>query len=286
MVPETIATGLGGNVGKGGAGVNTASSLPWLLWVALVCAVSGPQVVVPGLALPATGRDIVLALDLSGSMETEDFELNGKTISRLDAVKSVATEFVRGRSGDRVALVIFAEDAYFATPLTYDVESVARRVAEAKIGISGRSTAISTGLGLSLKRLSASKASSKIVILLSDGKNTSGNVDPLEAAKLARELGIRVHTIAMGIHDTEEDTPIRDAVDTKTLNAVAELSNGTAYRVRTTGDLAEVSAAIDAMETNPKDLPGTKITRDLWIYPALLAFLFAIGLHMAGRHRA
>ena len=285
LVPQTIAEGLAGPSGTG-IGVKSAKLVPWALWTLLIIAISGPQLVIPGAALPATGRDVVLALDLSGSMETEDFDLNGTTVSRLDAVKSVATDFVRGRSGDRVALVIFAEDAYFATPLTYDVEAVARRIAEASIGISGRSTAISQGLGLALKRLSASDAASKVVILLSDGKNTSGSVNPLDAAHLARELGVRVHTIAMGIHDTDDDVPIRDAVDAKTLNAVAELSDGTAFRVRTTDDLEQVSAAIDAMETHPENLPGTKITRSLWIYPAALAFLIALGLHMTGRQRA
>lgn len=284
-VPSSILSGADSSA-KSGLAMAGQKILPGILWIALVIALAGPRYVVAGAALPANGRDIVLALDLSGSMEAKDFELNGLPSSRLDAVKTVAIDFVRGRSGDRVALVIFAENAYFATPLTYDVEAVAQSIEAATIGISGRSTAISDGLGLALKRLSSSPSPSRIVVLLSDGVNTSGNVDPLGAADLALELGIKVHTIALGVHETGDGSPIRDAVDAETLRLVAERSGGTAFRVRSTADLRAVGASIDVMETSPDDLPETALYRDLWIFPALIALLAALSLHISARERA
>ncbi len=276
-VPMAIGARLEAGSGSGVAAAGRRA-LPLLLWVALVIALAGPRVVMPSPALPASGRDIVLALDLSGSMEREDFELDGEVVSRLDAVKQVAVEFVRGRAGDRVGLVIFAEKAYFAAPPSFDVESVARSIAAATIGISGRSTAISDGLGLALKRLQTSRAPSRVVILLSDGVDTAGTVDPRDAAGLAKQLGIRVHTIALGIRDTSDAEDPRDAVDAETLRAVAELSGGTAFRVRTTDDLAAVARSIDAMEASQAGAPIVELHRELWIYPAALALLAALAM--------
>jgi Ca-activated chloride channel family protein len=282
VVPLTIATRMGAadGAGPGGAG---RKWIPLALWVALVVALAGPRIVMPNPALPASGRDIVLALDLSGSMEKEDFELDGAPARRLDAVKRVVIDFVRQRTGDRVGLVIFAEKAFFAAPPTFDVEAVARIVEEATIGISGRSTAISDGLGLALKRLEASTSPSRVVILFSDGVNTSGNVEPRDAARLARELGVRVHTIALGQYDTSDGSGNRDAVDAETLQAVAQMSGGTNFRVRTTADLVDVGRTIDAMETNPAKAPAVQIYRDLWVFPAGLALLLALALLLVKR---
>jgi Ca-activated chloride channel homolog len=285
IVPNSI----GARLEAGGASAVSAAGrriLPPVLWVALVLALAGPQRVIPTKALPASGRDIVLALDLSGSMEQKDFEYEGREISRLDAVKRMAVAFVRGRAGDRVGLVIFAKEAYFATPPTYDVEAVAQNIEEATIGISGRSTAISDGLGLALKRLTKSPSPSRVVILLSDGVNNAGTVVPKDAAELARTLGIRVHTIALGPRDMTETTNDPDVVDAETLRAVAEASGGTAFRVRTTKDLEAVGRAIDAMETSPAEAPVAEVYMNFWMYPAALAFLAALLILVNDRRRA
>ena len=273
VIGSRLETGSGSDMAAAGQRL-----LPAVIWIALVIALAGPRVVEPSPALPASGRDIVLALDLSGSMEREDFELDGAVVSRLDAVKRVATTFVRGRAGDRVGLVIFAEQAYFAAPPSFDVESVARAVATATIGISGRSTAISDGLGLALKRLQSSASPSRVVILLSDGVNTAGTVAPRDAAALAKQLGVRVHTIALGPRDTSDAGENLDAVDAETLRAIAELSGGAAFRVRTTDDLAAVADEIDAMETARTGAPVVELHRELWTYPAALALLAALVL--------
>ena len=282
-VPPTIAAGLerAESIRLLGAARRT---LPWAIWLCLVVALAGPQRLAPAAALPASGRDIVLVLDLSGSMETEDFELDGRPVQRLDALKRVAARFARGRAGDRLGLVVFGEDAFFAAPMTYDVEAVARAVEEATIGISGRSTAISDGLGLALKRLKESDAASRVIVLLSDGVDTSGTVAPVGAAKLADDLGIRLHTIAMGPHAVGEANPTRDAVDAPTLAAMAEAAGGTAFRVRTTVEFEAVSAAIDDMEPSLRDRAGTAFYRPLWPWPAGLAGLLTL-LGLAGPGR-
>lgn len=282
-VPEGLGTRLGLAGGSGGA-----AGLRWgpvLLWILLVIALAGPRLLVPNPALPVSGRDLVLALDLSGSMVRKDFALNGEEISRLDALKHAGTDFVLRRGGDRVALVVFASKAYYATPPTHDVTAVAEGIAEAEIGISGRATGISDGLGLALKRLRGSTAASKVVILLSDGVNNAGPVKPRDAARLARDLGVRVHTIAMGPRDLTNADGERDAVDAETLNAIAELSGGEFFRVKTTEDLIAVTEAIDRLEAIPADGPSALVHRPLWVWPAGFAALLVIGLALPGLRR-
>ncbi len=251
--------------------------LAGLAWFFLVIALAGPQISRQSALLPASGRDIVLVIDLSGSMLKEDFRLDGQAISRLDAVKTVAARFVAARRGDRIGLVIFGDRAYFAQPVTFDVDAVARAISEAQIGISGRATAISDGLGLAMKRLSASDQASRVVVLLSDGVDTSGKVPAVDAARLAAGHGIRIHTIALGPEDLENQPKSRNAVDAKTLREIAETSGGTTFRVRGMEDLLAMAATLDQIEPNPSTRPPMRYWQSLWIWPATAA-LVLLGL--------
>ena len=280
-VPPTIARQLG-TAARQGLAARMPVLLPALVWIGLVLALAGPQRLVDTGALPVSGRDIVLVLDLSGSMETEDFQIDGRTVSRLDAVKTVGAAFARGREGDRMGLVIFGETPYFATPMTYDTEAVASAIEAATVGISGRSTAISDGLGLAMKRLSQSAAASRVVVLLSDGVDTSGRVAPVGASKLAKELGIRVHTIALGVTATGEAGANRDSVDAETLEKMAAATGGATFRVRTTGDLAAVSADIDRMEATERAAATVAVRRPYWTWPAGLAVAAGLALLAGG----
>ncbi|WP_372800059.1 VWA domain-containing protein [Paracoccus seriniphilus] len=244
-----------------------------LAWVALLVALASPRTETVTDIIPASGRDIVLALDLSGSMMKEDFQLNGLPVTRLEAVKQTASAFVTSRRGDRIGLVIFGERAYFASPLTFDVDAVARAIDEAQIGISGRGTAISDGLGLAMRRLSDSNAPTRVIILLSDGVDTSGNVPAVEAARLAATHGIRVHTIALGPEDLENQPRSRDAVDVATLRAIAREADGDSFRVRSTGDLRQVATALDRLEPSPSARPPMRYWRSYWVWPATLALV-------------
>jgi len=241
-----------------------------------VLALAGPQVSRPSGMIPASGRDIVLAMDLSGSMEREDFDLDGTPLSRLDAVKRVASRLVASREGDRIGLVIFGDRAYFAQPLTFDVNAVARAIDEAQIGISGRATAISDGLGLAMKRLVASEAPTRVVVLFSDGSDTSGKVDAVEAARLAAGHGIRIHTVALGPQDMETAPKTRDAVDSETLRALAGASGGATFRVRGMEDLERMAAALDDLEPNPSERPPMLYRQSLWPWPAGVALILLL----------
>lgn len=249
--------------------------LPSLLWLSLLLAIAGPQRLAETEALPASSRDIMLTLDLSGSMERKDFALDGEEARRLDVVQRVAAQFTRVRAGDRLGLVVFAEEAFVAAPLSHDVEAVARVIEQTTIGIAGRSTGISDGLGLAMRRLHASGARAKVAILLSDGVDNVGSVDPRAAAALAQELGIRVHTIALGPRDTGDRGDLRNAVDAQTLAAISDLSGGRAFRVRTTEDLRAVGRELDLMEGSPTDVPPTRIYLPYWTWPAMAALLCA-----------
>jgi len=274
FVPMSIAGRLP-EVGAGGLARRLPQLLAALLWLSLVLALAGPRQLATSDALPVSGRDIVLVLDLSGSMSQTDFELDGQKVSRLDAVKHVATRFIEGRAGDRVGLVLFAEKAYFASPMTFDVKALARAIDEATIGISGQSTAIADGLGLALKRLQTSDARSRVIILLSDGSDTSGSVLPADVGTLAQGLGVRIDTIALGPRDLETSPDARDAVDSATLTAIAQASGGGSFRVRTLDDLQGVAAAIDRMEPSLADEPPLTVYRSLWVWPAGLGLLIA-----------
>jgi Ca-activated chloride channel family protein len=245
-------------------------------WAALVLALAGPRLPAWTNLVTFSGREIVIALDLSGSMVKEDFVLDGKPLSRLDAVKHVASRFVAARKGDRIGLVIFGDRAYVAQPPTFDVASVAHAIDRAQIGISGRSTAISDGLGLAARRLMQSDARSKVLILLSDGVDTSGKVLASDAARLAAGHGIKVHTIALGPDDLESQPQSRDAVDAAGLRDIAEAGGGTSFRVRSMDDLNAMAASLDEMEPNPMRRPPLQYWRSLWMWPGGAAMAMAL----------
>lgn len=280
LVPEHLfpPDAAGGQAWHQGVSVTLVAA-----WVLLVAALAGPQVERVASAVPASGRDIILTLDLSGSMEKEDFLLDGQPVSRLEAVKRTAANFVANRTGDRIGLVIFGARAYVAAPPSFDVAAVAETIEEAQIGISGRGTAISDGLGLATRRLLTSDAPSRVIILLSDGVDTSGSVPAADAARLAAGHGIRIHSIALGPDDLETQPASRDAVDVATLRAIADAANGQMFRVRTTGDLDAVAEALDQLEPNPADRPPLRYWQPLWFWPAAVAALLLVLALFRGR---
>ncbi|WP_181706374.1 VWA domain-containing protein [Chthonobacter rhizosphaerae] len=286
VVPDAIAATLGSGEAAAARRDRTHRLLAWAAWLALVVAIAGPQRVLPSPALPATGREIVLVLDLSGSMEAKDFQLNGQPVRRIDAVKAVSADFLRGRAGDRVGLVFFAEQAEVAAVPTFDVAAVAEAMETAAIGDLGRSTAIGDGLGLAIKRLRDSTAPSRVVVLLSDGTSTAGAVRAETAAELARGLGIKVHTIALGTTETLAGSEgAGSLVDAATLEAIASVSGGSFFRVRSTDDLKAVTSAIDALEGGRAAAPSVAVAVSLWPWPAGAAVLLLAALFVFDRRR-
>ncbi|HEY8065953.1 MAG TPA: VWA domain-containing protein [Methylosinus sp.] len=265
--------------------------LPWravagaLAWVCLVLALAGPRIAGAVAALPAAGRDIMLALDLSGSMTKTDFELDGVAASRLAVLKHFGAELIHRRAGDRVGLVVFAETAFAAAPSSFDLRAVSATLESMEIGLVGRSTAIGEGLGLALKRLSDSTAPSRLVILLSDGANNAGSSEPAAVAELARGMGVTLFTIGLGVDDTSSKPDDPDAVDFAALQHIAEIGGGAAFRARTGAELEAATRAIEALIAGPAPAPPTVIFRELWIYPGALAFCAAMALALSTRER-
>ncbi len=276
-VPDAVGQSLLSGAGQGGAPLWRRRVAPWGTWVLLVLALAGPRQLEPVPALKVSGRDLAIVLDLSGSMVRDDFFLDDAPVTRLEAVRRIGAAFARRRAGDRVALIVFGSEAYYAAPFSFDTEAIARRIETAEIGVSGRATNISDGLGLALKRLETSQAASKVVILLSDGVNNAGATNPRGVAGLAAGMGVRVHTIALGPKDlTDSDPGENGVVDAATLRAVSELSGGTTFRVRTTEDLVAVMEALDRLEASDSDGLSAEVFAEFWIWPAALAGMLCL----------
>lgn len=173
----------------GGASVRRFLALT--VWALLVCAAARPQWAGEAQKIESEGRNLMLVLDVSGSMAEPDFVLNGSPVRRWDAVQAVARHFLKKREGDRVGVILFGERAYLYTPLTYDLQTVSTLLAEADVGMAGRQTAIGDALGLALKNTVDLPAKSKVVVLLSDGAANAGVMKPLEAAEIAKKRGLK-----------------------------------------------------------------------------------------------
>lgn len=261
----------------------------WLAWGLLLAAGANPRWLGEPLGVTTSGRDLMLVLDLSESMEVKDFLLDDEPVDRLTALKSVAREFIRRREGDRVGLVLFADQAYLNVPLTFDRATVERMLEETFIGLAGRSTAIGDAIGLAAKRLRLQDAPYKTVILMTDGANTAGNVDPRRAAELAARAGLKIYTIGIGADEmmvrqlfgTIRVNPSTD-LDEDTLRAIAEATGGRYYRARDVKALEQIYRDIDQLEPVPREEQHYRPIRPLFIWPLAAALAVAGGL--AGWH--
>jgi Ca-activated chloride channel family protein len=259
-----------------------------LAWVLLVIAAARPQFVGAPVHLPVTGRDLLLAVDISGSMETEDMQLGQQVTDRLTAVKAVAGNFIEHRKGDRLGLILFGDQAYLQTPLTFDRETVRTLLNEAAIGLAGKSTAIGDAIGLAVKRLRERPAENRVLILLTDGANTSGSVDPLKAADLAAREGVRIYTIGVGADEMlvrgffgTQRVPSNE-LDEATLTAIAQKTGGQYFRARDIESLQKIYALLDKLEPVSQDEETFRPIHELYAWPLsgalLLTALLALGM--------
>jgi Ca-activated chloride channel family protein len=265
-----------------------AGSGHWLLpvavimWIALVTASMRPQWLGEPADVPLTGRDLLLGLDISGSMRERDFEINGRTVERIEAAKMVASDFIARRDGDRVGLILFGDNAQVQTPLTYDLQTVRHFLSETVVGLIGSSTAIGDAIGLAVKRLRERPADSRVFILLTDGANTAGAVTPEEAARVAAENEIRIHTIGVGAEAVTVEglfgkrviNPSK-SLDEASLTQIATVTGGEYFRARNTRELAKIYDAINAMEPSAQDLVGLRPRSELYIWPLAVALLLS-----------
>jgi Ca-activated chloride channel homolog len=217
-----------------------------LAWILLVLALARPQSGAGEERITGHGIDMVLTLDISDSMAEADF--NGLT--RFDAAKDVMQDFIDGREFDRIGVVVFAEDAYYAAPPTLDYNIVKQILVDVPLageeGLSNR-TAIGLGLASSINMLRSSEAHSKVIILLTDGANNAGEIDPISAARVAATFGFRVYTIGMGTNDVAAE----NSLDEDSLREIANITNGRYYNALTLADLQSVYDQIDRLERSP-----------------------------------
>ncbi len=245
-----------------------------LCWILLVTAAARPVWLEEPIGLQTTGRDLLLAVDLSGSMEAEDFVVSGKRVTRLAATKQVAGDFIKRREGDRVGLILFGTRPYLQVPLTFDRASVLTLLDEAVIGLAGKETAIGEAIGLGVKRLQERPSDHRVLILLTDGANTAGSIEPVKAAEYAAEAGVTIYTIGIGadamvvnsFFGRRKVNPSRD-LDEKTLTRIAELTEGKYFRARDTEELEQIYGVIDSIEPILNDEQFYQPQKQLYYLP-------------------
>ncbi|GAB6195570.1 vWA domain-containing protein [Lysobacter xanthus] len=266
--------------------------LAGLAWILLCIAAARPQQLGPPVQPPAQGRDLMLALDLSGSMNEPDMEIGGNVVDRLTAAKAVLSDFVDRRAGDRLSLLVFGRQAHVLTPFTPDRESVRDQLADSVVGLAGQETAIGDAIGLAVRRLRGQPEGERVLVLLTDGVNTAGVLDPLKAARIAAGAGVRIHTVAFGGEGGLSLFGFRlpapgggDEIDESALRAIASTTGGRFFRARDAAELAGIYAEIDRLE--PIARPGRavrpRIERYAW--PLGAALLLALLAAWRGRHR-
>jgi Ca-activated chloride channel family protein len=269
-----------------GEGRATRSRLRLLLatlaWVLLVTAAARPQMLGEPVQLPVSGRDLLLAVDISGSMETEDMVLGKQVATRLAAVKYVGGNFIERRQGDRLGLILFGDQAYLQTPLTFDRKTANIQLDEAAIGLAGKRTAIGDAIGLAVKRLRDQPQENRVLVLLTDGENTAGTVEPQKAADIAASEGVRIYTIGVGADERivsgffGRRRVANSELDEPALIAIAEKTGGRYFRARDIAALEQIYWLLDELEPVSVDEEAFRPVHELYSWPLAAALLISM----------
>lgn len=259
------------------------SILAVLIWILLVVASARPQWLGEPVSIPDEGREMMLAVDLSGSMKIDDMSLNGRQVNRLTMTKSVLYDFIKRRVGDRLGLILFADTAYVQAPLTFDRETVATLLDEAVIGLVGEQTAIGDAIGLAVKRFDEKDESNKVLILLTDGQNTAGNITPEQAKELAVNKGVTVYTIGVGadrmlvqsFFGSRQVNPSQE-LDEEMLTDIANATGGQYFRARDVEDLESIYQTLDRLEPIEGESRKMRPLTALFYYPLAAALLLSV----------
>ena len=252
-------------------------------WLSFVIAAAKPIWVGDAIALPVEGRDLMLAVDVSGSMQETDMKIKGREVDRLTMIKFVAGDFIERRKGDRIGLILFGQQAYLQTPLTFDRKTVNILLSESIIGIAGKATAIGDAIGLAVKRVRQTTDNNRILILLTDGQNTAGEIQPLKAAELAAQEGLKVYTIGIGADEVYRRTLLGNRrinpsldLDESTLKKIAEMTGGRYFRARNTKDLNNIYEMLDELEPLAKEDQFYRPTQSLFFWPLGFSMLLLL----------
>lgn len=268
--------------------------LLFLAWSLLVLALARPQHVGEQVQMPVSGRDLMLVVDISPSMEEQDMILQGRSINRLQAVKKVLNEFIARRAGDRLGLILFGTEPYVQAPLTFDLETLEILLQESGIGMAGRATAIGDAVGLATKRLRERPQQQRVVVLLTDGANTAGEITPDKATEIAAAASVRLYTIGIGAESmvrrgllgSRRVNPSRD-LDESLLTRMAQQTGGEYFRARSLPELELIYETINQLEPIELDGKTYRPTTDLFFWPAGIAVMLWLSLfmfrHLTGR---
>jgi len=249
-----------------------------LLWLLLVLAATRPVWYLSPTPFQISGKEMMLAVDLSGSMQKADMVLNGQDVNRLVAVKSVVGDFIAQRDGDRMGLLVFGTQAFLLSPMTYDLNTLKTLLNESQIGMAGNNTAMGDAIGLTMKHLQKQNLPHAVLILLTDGSNTSG-VDPLEAAAKAKEMGLKIYTVGVG---QVTGSGSRSEMDIATLIEVAKITEGRFFHANNTDELKQIYQEIDQLESVDHDVFSYRLRTELYAWPLGAAMI--LSLFLAWRH--
>ncbi|MBL4941225.1 MAG: VWA domain-containing protein [Colwellia sp.] len=254
-----------------------------LCWLLTVLALSQPQWLGDAIDIPTEGREMMIAVDLSGSMQIEDMSLRGSTVNRLDMLKVVLGDFIERRVGDRLGLILFADDAYMQTPMTFDRKTVKQMLDESVLGLVGRKTAIGDAIALAVKRFDAKQKSNKVLLLLTDGQNTAGKISPEQALELAVAKDITIYSIGIGadvmlqqsLFGTRRVNPSSE-LDEETLTKLAEQTGGQYFRARDSQSMSQIYQLLDQLEPVEQDQQQMRPLTALFYWPLALALLISM----------
>ena len=250
-------------------------ALAILAWAFLVTAAARPQLIGDTVRQAITGRSLMMSVDISMSMNEGDMVISGRRLTRIAAVKAVASEFISKREGDRIGLILFGSQAYLQAPMTFDRKTVATLLEESFLGLAGRATAIGDAIGLAVKRLREEDENNRVLILLTDGANTAGNVEPLKAADLASQEKVKIYTIGVGSLGSSD-------LDEPTLKAIADKTGGRYFRARNVKGLFEIYKVLDEIEPVSKDELSFRPVKELFYYPLAIALILSALIALLG----
>ena len=253
------------------------------IWLLVVLASTQPQWLGEAVNVPTEGREMMIAVDLSGSMQVEDMSLNGRSVNRLDMLKVLLGEFIERRSGDRLGLILFGDDAYMQTPMTFDRKTVQQMLDETVLGLVGKQTAIGDAIALAVKRFDEKKESNRVLLLLTDGQNTAGKITPEQALELAVAKDITIYSIGIGadimiqnsLFGARRVNPSSE-LDEETLQRLADETGGYYFRARASEDMSKIYKLLDDLEPVEQEQQQMRPLSALFHWPLGLALLISL----------
>lgn len=263
-----------------GASREIAGLCLWLFWILLLLAAGRPYWLDEPLARTSSGRDLMLAVDISGSMSEPDMTIDTRSASRLEVLKIVVDDFIERRDGDRIGLILFGTNAYAFVPLTFDLATLRVLLDDVSTGLAGRRTAIGDAIGLAVKSMRAQQARHKVLILVTDGSNTAGFEDPVQSALAANGQGLRIYTIGVGSDEASlrraygaNNVPAGTALNEAVLVQIAGVTGGQYFRATDRAALERIYAELDRLEPVEHEFQSFHPRRELFALPLALSLV-------------